>query len=54
MRGGVPVLHSNQLRYLFYRSTEHSGLHKLQAAILEESPSVPAVISHLKPLGKFM
>ena len=22
MRGGIPLLHSNQLRYIFYRGTE--------------------------------
>jgi len=54
MRDGIPLLHSNHLRYLLYRSTEQSGLHKCQATILEESSSVPTVINHLKPRGIFM
>ena len=51
MRDGIPLLHSNQLRYLLYRSTEHCGLHKFQVAILEKPSSVPTVISHLSHVG---
>ena len=31
-----------------------SGLYQFQAVILEECPSVPAVITPLKPRGNFM
>jgi len=54
MRGGIPVLHSNQLRYLLYCSTETIWHAPVPVHNSRRLPSVPAVITHLKQRGNIM
>jgi hypothetical protein len=54
MRGGIPLLRVINYDIFSILALGHSGLHLFQAVILEEFPSVPTVISPLKPRGNFM
>ena len=54
MRVRMPLSDSNQPLYLFIVILGKSGLHQLEAVILEDCQSVPTLISPLRPGGNFM
>ena len=54
MRGGISLPHSYRIRYLIYCDTEKMWPAEFQAETMEDSPSVPTVISPLKPPGNFV
>jgi len=53
MRIGMSLLHSNNHGIYFVIKLRHFELHQFQAVILEDFPSVPTVISLLRPRGIF-
>jgi len=53
MRGGIPLLHSNNYGIYFFVKLKQFELHQFQAVILEDFPSVLTVISLLRPRGIF-
>ena len=54
MRGGISLLHSNNYGIYFVVTLKQFDLHQFQAITLEDFPSVPTVISLLRPRGNFM
>ena len=54
MCGGIPLLHSNQLRYFLYCSTETIWHAPVPAYNSRRFPSFSAVITHSKQHWKFM
>jgi hypothetical protein len=54
IRGDIPPMHSNQLRYLLYCSTEKIWPAPVPGFSSRRLPSVPAVTIPLKPRENFM
>jgi len=54
MRGGIPLLHSNNYGIYFVVKLRQFELHQFQDVIPKDCPSVPTVIRLLRPRGNFM
>jgi hypothetical protein len=50
----LPLLHSYEIEMYFTVPQRKPGLHQFQAVIVEVCPSVPTVISYLRPSKNLM